>query len=1117
MAANHKNTGCLVWLLVVLASSIALQAQIDRARIAGIVIDPSGAAVAGATVTVTNLGTGRVASISTASDGSYSATNLQIGNYSVEAVAPGFRKTVQSDIQLNVNDVVRVDLKLTLGSVTEQTVVTEAPPLLATETSSLGTVETGRRIVDLPLNGRNFTQLAWLGPATTPGATNAVGLNGSTDDNRPGISLSVNGLYGFDNNFLLDGVDNNGVGDGTIAINPAPDAIGEFRLEENSMKAEFGRGGAAVNAALKSGTNQIHGGAYEYLRNDGLDAKNYFNTGSKAPLHRNQFGFYLGGPIIKNRTFIFGDYQGSRLHEGLTFVSTVPTAKERTGDFTEIGAVLYDPKTTQPNGSRQPLNPSNPSVIPANRIDQVGQNVANFFPLPNQPGLTANYVLTPNESFTGNQFDIRVDHKINDTNQLFGHAAYENHPGLSPAPLGPAGGCCAYNVHTRQQNYAAGFTHVFRPTLLNDLRFAFVQYKVNSTALNSGQNISQSLGIPNANRGTSVTSGLANISYAGYANMGNSFYIPELSTDNTYQLADSVSWVRGKHTIKFGVDYRRYTRDFYQSAAPFGQFSFSGQLTQNLAAGVSNPGGNAIADLLLGLPVYREQDGLENDKDLTHSWELAEFFQDDIRVNNRLTLNLGLRYDTISPVGGQKVGNFDFTKAVVVNNFGPNGVSNAGVGYYHKDFGPRVGFSWSPYGNGKTVISSAFGMFYSPQGNQYNDLGENPPVLLFYQLVTPPTTIPSPATMLDAGFPAQLPGSDPAHPSGQVKTTGPVRKAPKILEWNLSLQQELAPNWLLHVAYVGTRATGIWNNENSNLNQPVQPLDTNFSDPTGNMGRPYFSVLPNLAVINPIDYPNFDIFYNALQTKLEKRFSQGLTLLGSYTWSHDIGTHQGSVTGSVPVQNAHNVAGDRGNVDPDYRNRFVLSVTYELPFGRGRRFASGMNRVADAFVGGWQISDITTIRSGEAFTPVLSADDTNTGTGARPDMIHDPKDFSFDIPRQQQLGCPGGHQSLTCWYNPAAFVQPALAPGQSVAHEFGDTGNGALRGPDQVNFDFAIHKNFAITERHQLQFRAEMFNVFNHPQFALPSANPDVPGGAQITSTLRDNQREVQLSLRYSF
>jgi Carboxypeptidase regulatory-like domain/TonB dependent receptor len=1124
---THSNTIRVVTCLVaVFLATTTLEAQIDRGNISGTVTDPSGAAVAGATVTVTNVGTNEAVTLVTGSDGTYTARLLQIGSYSVEAGASGFQKTLQTGVLLNVNQVAQVDLRLKVGTASQVTEVTAAPPLVDTETSSLGTVETQERIVDLPLNGRLFTQLAWLGPGASPGSSSGIGLSGSTDDNRPGIQLAVNGLWAFDNNFLLDGVDNNGIGDGTIAVNPAPDAIGEFRVEESAMKAEFGRGGAAVNAALKSGTNRFHGGLYEYLRNDALDARNYFDPGSngpKAPLHRNQFGALIGGPILKNRTFFFADFQGSRLHEAGIDIGTVPSMAERNGDFTDRGLMIYDPATTAPNGTRQLINPSDPSVIPANRIDKIGQNIANLYPLPNIPNvLSNNFVYYPVATTDGNQGDVRIDHKISDHDQLFGHASVEDHPQYNPPPLpGLAEGCCGGNYNMREQNHAIGWSHTFGTNVLNDLRFSFIRYAVNSTPDDFGQNISDQVGIPNANRGNEETSGLANIGVNAYSDLGNSYWIPELSADNTYQVADSVSWIRGKHTFKLGVDYRRYQRNFYQSQAAFGQFNFNGQFT---TANTSVGGQYGLPDLLLGVPDYREQDGLAY-KDHTRFFEFGGFFQDDFRLSSKLTLNLGLRYDLMSPVGGT-VGNFNLTTDVVDLNFGPNAIPNAGVGYDKKDFGPRVGFAWAPFNDRKTVISSAFGIFYAPEGNQFNDIGENPPSLQYYQVNTSATTVPTPATMIDSGFPAQLPTSNPADPSGQVKTTGPVRKPPRVIEWNVSVQRELARDWVLHVAYVGTHATGIWNNEDSNLNQPLQPADNNFTnnpaiDPllSGNYGRPYYSVLPYLSVINPIDYPNFSVGFNGLETKLEKRFSRGFTLLTSYTWSHDIGSFQGAHTGQTQIADFPNA--QRGNVDPDYRQRLTVSYTYELPFGQGKPYGAGMNSFENAVGGGWQVAGITTVRSGEHYTAFLSYDDTNTGTSAMPDKIHDPTDFSFNVAQQAADGCDNpGHQTLLCFYNPAAFVVPPLAPGQQSAREFGTAGDGDLLGPHQVNFDFSAFKNFRITERQQVQFRAEMFNIFNHPQFSRPGNNPDqggANGGARIGGTLPDNQREIQFALRYTF
>ena len=1112
---------CLLHLCMIvgLSSASFSFAQIDRGTIAGTVKDAQGAVVPGANVVVTRTDTQQQRSLVTDKSGEYSAELLTAGTYSVAVEAPGFTKTEQSGVQVGVNQVVRIDIELKVGSASQTVEVSAAAPILSTETSSLSTIETGQRIVNLPLNGRNFTQLAWLGPGATPGSSAGVGLTTSTDDPRQGVQLAVNGLYGFDNNFLLDGVDNNEFGEGTIAVQPSPDALQTFSIEESSMKAEFGRGGAAVNAVLKSGTNAFHGGAFEYFRNSALDAANYFATTGKPPFKRNQFGGFIGGPIIKDRTFFFGDYQGTRYNEGITYISTVPTQAERNGDFSALGVNLYDPNTTTPTGSRSLLDPADPSVIPANRIDSVGQAVVNLLPLPNLSGAQQNnLVLSPSQTYSDNQFDVRVDHALRPADHLLAHAAYERIVFAKPAPLESAGGCCdgvGSNIKTRYQNYAVGETHTFSNNLLNDARFAYIRFGVGTLGDNSGKNISEQVGIPNANRGTSETSGLSLFNLSGYGfnnSMGNTTYVPELVADNTYQVADSVILIHGKHSIKFGVDFRRMQRNFYQSQAPAGQFTFTGQFTQNQATG---DGGNTIADLLLGLPIYREQDGLAG-KDPTRYWELSEFVQDDYRVTDKLTLNLGFRYDIYSPVGG-KVGNFDLARGILVNNYGPNAVSNAGVNFDFSDVGPRFGFAYNALGNGTTVVSGAFGEFYSPEGNQFNDIGENPPLLQYYSQQLTATTAPAPENMLEAGFPTNLPSINPANPTGQVKTNGPVRKAPRVLEWNLSVAQQLAPSISLRVAYVATRATGIWNNEDSNLDQPAQPLDTNFSDSTGNFGRPYFNQLPGLSSIYPIDYPNFSLFYNALQTKLEKRLSNGATFLVAYTWSKNLGTANGQIGGNV--QNPYDIKAQYGYVDPDYRHRFVASYTYELPFGRGRMYGSNLNRVVNGFIGGWQSSGIITARTGEAYTAFLSYDPTNTGTGGPwPDRIHNPYDFSYNLSSQAALGCPAnGKQTLTCFYNPAAFVIPPLAPGQTFAHQFGDSGNGSLRGPDQVNFDFSMIKDFHITEAQILQFRAELFNLFNHPQFQIPGANPNVPGGQAITSTLTDNQREVQFALRYTF
>ena len=1142
---NRLKTSALLLVAAIGFSTVGAWAQVDRGAIAGTVTDASGAVVPGATITITNLGTNQSTKVITDDSGGYVANLLRIGDYTVTAEKEGFQKTVQGNVEVGVNLVVRVDMVLQVGATTQTVEVTGAPPLIQSETSSLGTIETERRIVDLPLNGRNFIALAYLGPGANSGQQGTNVSGGVFENERGNEALSVNGLRVSNNNFLLDGVDNNEFGLGGVIAMPPPDAIQEFRIEENSMSAEFGRGGAAVNVVIKSGTNEIHGGAYEFIRNDKLDAANFFDNVAglqKPSFRRNQFGFFLGGPIKKNQTFLFGDYQGIRVRQGLTFVSTVPNADEQRGNFSgrltgstfspcpnpgagdpefDEGAI-FDPTTTHnftcSDGTVVALRDQfsylgQPNVIPPTRINAVGQNIANLYPAPNisGAGFFNNYGLNPKLTNDQDSFDIRVDHRFREEDQLFVHYSFGDIDSHRPGSLGDLGGdyCCPSNSKNRAQHWAAGWTHTLSPTLLNDLHGGFFRYHVAGLPLNFGKNRSQDLGISNANRGDDTSSSLSFIEVAGYQNLGDSLWTPEFVVENIFQVADTLSWVRGKHSLKFGVDFRRQQRNFFQTTAPAGWFGFYGQYTTDLTTGT---GGSGLADMLVGVPSFFEQDTLQGEYP-TRYWDLAGFVQDDYHVTSNLTLNLGLRYEVVSPVNG-RIGNFDLQRGVVVNAEGPKGVPHAGVQYDKNNFGPRVGFAWSPFGGKRTVVRSAFGIFYSQEGNIFDDLGLNPPYLSVNSQNFSAGVIPPADQYIDAILPATVTFPDPNSPAGTVRTNGPKRVIPYIMEWNFNLQQELGHDWVVQAAYVGSRGLHLWNHESSNLNQPPFPLDSNFS--VGNFGRPYYDRLPALDVILPWNFPELSLAYHAFQTSVNKRFSGGFNILASYTFAKNLGTADGNV--GAQIQNAYDIAAEKGPVQPDLRHRFVVSYLWELPFGKGRRFLSNLPGAADAILGGWQFSGITLLRSGEAYTAFLSDGQTNTGAGGRPDRIHDPYDFSFATDVQAALGCSNpGHQTLDCFYNQGAFVMPPLAPGQTFAHRFGNGGRTNLRGSDQRNFDFALLKNFKITERHQLQFRAEFFNLFNTPQFALPDGTVDSPGGASISSTLPDNQREVQLALKWTF
>src|SRR6266566_3961451 len=860
----------LAFASVVITHASALIAQVDRGSIVGTVSDASGANVEGAKVAIKNLATDQLVEVTTDSSGAYAANVLRIGAYSVTVEKQGFKKAVEPNVGVGVNQVVRVNLTLQVGSTTESVEVTATAPLLQTETSSLGTIETERRISDLPLNGRNFIQLAYLGPGANSGQTGSNVSGGVFENERANEALSVNGLRVSNNNFLLNGVDNNEFGLGGVVVLPPPDAIQEFRTEENSMSAEFGRGGAAVNVVVKSGTNQIHGGAFEFIRNEKLDARNYFSFAPtpKPAFKRNQFGAFLGSPIKKDKTFIFGDYQGTRVREGLPYISTVPNAAERAGDFSDrltgqsfspcpapgpgesfdtgtifdpfstrnYTCVNPDPKTGQPVSVqlRDPISyNSQLNVIPPTIIDATGSNIANLYPMPNGPGLFNNYFSSPSRMNDQDSFDIRLDHHFREPDQIFAGYSFDDIRSFRPGPLGDLGGasCCPSRDKTRAQHISLGWTHTFSGRLLNDAHGGFFRYAVNALPLLFGKNLSQQVGIPNANRGDVNSSGLSFIDVASFTSLGDSLWTPEHAFENIFQVADTVTWVRNKHSFKLGIDFRRQQRNFFQLTASRGQFSFPGGYTADLT---TSTGGNGLADLLLGIPNSSGQDFLTGLYP-TRYWDLAEFAQDDFHVLPNLTLNIGLRYEVTSPANG-RVGNFDLDRAVVVNSYGSKAVPHAGVKFDKSDWAPRVGLAWSPLKN--TVVHSAFGIFYSSEGNIFDDLGLNPPQLAFSSRTFNVGLPPTPNQLISAGFSPNIPFADPNHPSGVVRTTGPVRRMPRIMEWNLGVQQ------------------------------PFAPLDSNFSDATGNQGRPYFGVLPDLSSIEPLDFPQLQMFYNAFQTSL---------------------------------------------------------------------------------------------------------------------------------------------------------------------------------------------------------------------------------------------------------
>jgi len=1148
-------------LLLAATMAIPLYAQVDSGKVIGQVQDSSGAAVKGAKVIATNVGTGVIHDVTTGSSGEFVVTELGSGNYTVTVEQVGFKKAVQPAFKLDINQVVRVDVTLVPGMVTEHIEVSAAEPLVESQTSSVGQVIEETQVHDLPLNGRDFVQLAYLSPGVNQGEVGAVQQGGIPENERGNGSIHVNGLMATNNNFLLNGFDNNEQQIGFEVLQPPVEAIDEFKVQTSNFGADIGKGGAVVNVVIKSGTNNFHGSAFEFLRNSYMDAKNFFDspTSPIAPFKQNQFGGTLGGPILKNKTFFFVDYQGTRVRESETFISTVPTGAERTGDFSDLlgtdgqGNVtgqIFDPLTTNPVTNQRTAFPGN--IIPpcagstrrsatgGSCLDPAALNAMNLFPQPNIPGAgdANNFLFNPVASNNQDSFDIRVDHQWR-SDSISGTFNFGNVDSVQPDPFPGQAGGGSFSGHIHNKAYVAGISdvHSFSSTKTNELKIGYTRYVVDAVPFFSNVALATQLGIPGINiPGDPNTGGMPNIMISGYSSLGNQDWFPENLKENNYQLKDSFTWIHGHHSFKFGGDIIKRQHGFFQTQNPRGDFTFDQQFTENVNDTTSDPG-SALASFLVGNPIYSFRDGLAGSFGM-HWWEVSGYFMDDFRVSSKLTLNLGLRYDLYTPMveDHNRIANFDFATGEFVAP-GMPGVSDTGnVQTNYKNFAPRVGFAYTPFSDSKTVLRGGYGIFYSLQADQNDaELAYNPTGLFGNQTIQfNANSIPN--LQLSTGFATpsdpsgSLPPSSLIDPSGRASAIPFHNPTPAIQEWNLNVERQLAKDTVLQVAYVGVH--GVHLTYLRNLNQATQPLDSNFevcptpSDPycadglASNFGRPYYGTVPQIGAIRTSNN-DASMISHSLQVRFEKRFSAGWTMLAAYTYQHSIGvTDENEAVGPEP-QNTYDLHAERGSISPDFRHQFTAAWTYELPFGPGKRYFNSESPLR-LLVGGWQLNGIITMYSGQAFTPLLSFDDTNTGSGgARPNIYGDPNSFT----NATAAGCPSNSQSLQCWYNPAAFGQtspttflyPSLAPGQSFARLYGDAGRGILRGPAQYNTDFSIFKVFHLKETLSLELRGEVFNLFNTPEFAPPDATVDISGlSGSINSTVHSS-RQLQLAARFRF
>ena len=1094
-------------LVFAILACLSLSAQQITGTIRGTVTDPTGAVVPGATVTVKQSQTDLSRTAITDRKGAYIVLELPIGSYRLQVTAKGFKEYVQDGIQLSVNEIASVSPRLTVGSEIEVVQVNSDAELIAPTVTSLGKVVGQREMEDLPLNGRNFSQLGLLQPGVVPITPGLVEAGGGLRDGQP---YSVNGSRPESNNFLIDGADNfNGV-DGGYVLKPPVDAISEFRIITQNASAEFGHAlGSTTNIITRSGTNNFHGALWEFLRNDAVDARNYFQT-QPLPLRQNQFGATIGGPIRKDKLFFFGYYEGFRNLQGVTALTTVPSLQERTGNFAELCPEGFTHGFCN-NPANQLFNVFANAPYPNNQlpsINPISQNLLQYFPEPNVG--TNLYSASGEINNNYNQFGIKIDDYLTSRDNLNFRYSFYQSSDLNPlSPQGASVPGFPVGSDQRAQNFVAQETHTFTPTLVGVLRFSFLRNKL----LDSQSQVHtppSSLGFQYASS-LPIAEGPPFIQISGYTNIGNPITGPRNTYENLYNISGATSWSRGKHLFKFGGGYQYQQINVTQGIATNGFFVFA-----------PFPVTDAFASFLSGTPVVFLQ-GLGNFTRHIRGNELNFYAQDTYKVSPRVTLNFGLRYDL--PMPNTEINNLQSMfipgrQSQVMPN-APTGLLYPGdpgipAGLIPTDktaFAPRVGIAYDVFGDGKTLLTAAYGLFYEPyytgQGGPLQAPISAPP-----SLATPQVSLPNFADPFNGNPPVPGAFSTPL----TNLTLSPNMTLPYTQDWDLNLQHSFGRDFLFEMGYVGTKGTHLPRFIEGNPAVFV-PGYVN-GQPISNSGNANQRRLYSGCTLN--DPPNSCIFssmgeiasianssYNALQASLQKRFSHGVSFLASYTWSKDIDDASSfNMTGSAakPVagendlaQNPFDLAAERGLSMFDARHRFVFSYVWDLPF-----WLNGREWYKQAF-GGWQLSGIVTLMSGTPFT-VFDSNDVSA-QGSAPEIT------GFSAQRPNLVGNPNnGPRTVNAWLNASAFQQldPTLDAGQ-----FGNAGRNIAIGPTYMDWDFGMLKNIKLAESMSLQFRAEMFNILNHPNFRLPDSDISSPTFNQILAA-RD-PRQVQFALKFLF
>jgi hypothetical protein len=1078
------------WIVLLLGFCIELHAQSTKVELSGLVQDASGLAIEGADVRLLDMNTQLVRSANTSVDGRYQFFALQPGVYAITVTKPGFSVQRRDGVVLRVGDQISLDFLLQVGSVTESVIVTAAPPLLQSSRGTVSFVLDQRKIATLPLDGRNFVPLIALSPGVMlPPASTLPRINGS----RPRVS-----------EYIYDGISVLQPEPGQVAYFPVVDAIEEFRVETNGYSAEYGRSnGGVIMVNHKAGSNEFHGSLFEFFRNEAINARNVFATsGSKPRFRRNQYGFVFGGPIRRNRTFFFTDYQGTRLQTGTPRPSTVPTSLQRRGIFS---TPIYDPATTRQTGAGYIRDRFLNDTIPMDRFDPAVRAVLDRYPLPNvflpngQEATANNYTRTANETSNQDQFGVRLDHTLNSRQRFFGRYEYLRDDSLPSTPLPDGSGAITAgiigNTLTRADSVALEHNWTVSGNKVNQLRFGYTRRGFDRASLQTGQPASQASGIPNIPL-SAFSDVLPTYDIVGFQQLGPPVNGNAKFTTSVTQIVDNLSWLRGRHSMKIGTDWRFERLDILQPSSPAGSFQFTNILTSNLSAtGTPVAGtGNAFASFLLGqvqtfsIDVQRET--------LRPRAKIGEFFfQDDFKATKRLTLNLGARYTLNFPstVLDNQGAVFDL-QSQKLDLLGQAGTPRSARNLEKLNFAPRIGLAFRVADS--FIVRAGYGMTWIEQAGITTPF--TTPFFPFIQTAGQRSLDNiNPAFVLSQG--PSVRASEPNPDSGLGQGVFAVEREQKsgyAQQWNLSLQKTFARNWSTEVGYLGSKLTNL-GVPDVNMNQLTVEQLALGAALTQQVPNPFFGQIPESSslggptiarqqLLRP--YPRFTTVafyrnnvghstYHSLQTRLERRFSGGLSLTGAYTFSKlidDAGAvfDAAILTGpaaSFQAADSHNRRLEKDESTGSIPHVFAGSFVWEIPAGDGRRW--GLRGWQNALLGGWQLAGMLRLQSG---SPLALTQATNFNAFAgfgiqRPNRIADPE-------------LPSSERGTARWFNTAAFSQ---APQFTI----GNASRNPVVGPAYRTLDVMLGKTFPIREAVRLEFRAEAFNVTNTPSFMAPNTS----------------------------